>query len=316
MSEVWKIVLTSTVTIVGGVIVYALGHLFVALFIDPIHRLRGLIGEIADSLIFYADIYSNPGYAKKELCDEASKTLRRHASQLSARQHSIPCYHLWSLLRLVRKKTDIEAASSELIGLSNSVYGNPRFTEEQNTNRGIENDERRKRIEEILGIRINKNKQVSEERKGKWNYPLDRYALGRAILFLIFATILWGLPGSKSEIWLFRGVGIMAIVATTVFTVAILRESWEDKLKRFLEKKHKSLLKSCIQGLYWGLYPVAFMIAYIKHWLDGLSGGSAEEIIFQVMFWIGFALFFIIGLVLFRPTAVSFKNLFFRKHKV
>lgn len=311
MSEPW---LAAIITIAGGVIVYALGHLFVALFVEPIHRLRSLIGEIADSLIFYANVYSNPelNIGTIELYDKASETLRRHASQLKARAYAIPWYHLWALMRLVRKKTEVEKASAELIGLSNSVHGGLGIT-------GLENDKKRRIIEELLGIRSSKKEQGSGAVKGKWNHPLDRYALARAILFLIFATILWGLQGSTFEICIFRVIGTIAILATIVFTVAILRESWGDKLKRFLEEKHKSGWKSCVQGLYWGLYPVAFLIAYIKHWLDGLSGISAEEVIFQVVFWTGFALFCIIGIVLFRPAMVSLKNFFqprFRKNKV
>ena len=52
MSDVERIVLTAIATIIGGVIVYFFGHLSVALFVEPIHRLRSFIGEIADSLIF------------------------------------------------------------------------------------------------------------------------------------------------------------------------------------------------------------------------------------------------------------------------
>ncbi len=149
MSEPW---LAAIITIAGGVIVYTLGHLCVALIVEPIHRLRSLIGEIADSLIFYANLYSNPELNTIDnlhLYDEASETLRRHASQLRARAHAIPGYRLWASMRLVREKREIEDASVELIGLSNSVKGVPGVT-------GIENDRTSHKIEELLGIRSGK----------------------------------------------------------------------------------------------------------------------------------------------------------------
>lgn len=146
MSEVWKIVLTAALTVVGGTIVYTVGHFLVALFVEPIHRLRSLIGEIADSLIFYADVYSNPGSASIARMDDTSKVLRRRASQLMARVHLISWYSFWAFTRLVRKKTEIEDAHKELIGLSNSIHrSEPRL--------GIENDERRRKIEKLLGIK-------------------------------------------------------------------------------------------------------------------------------------------------------------------
>lgn len=147
MSDAWKIILPPIITVIVGVIVYALGHLFVALFVEPIHHLRSLIGEIADSLVFYAPIYSNPsGVVDKGKCDEASDIFRRQASQLRSRAQIIPGYSYWSLLRLVRQKKEIVDASKELIGLSNTVRN------VSSEDYGRVNEAKRKRIEELLGI--------------------------------------------------------------------------------------------------------------------------------------------------------------------
>jgi len=138
--------LTAILTIVVGVIVYFLGRLFVALFVDPIRSLRSLIGEIAESLVFYANVYCNPGVAPRTKSDEASEALRHQAGQLKARAYEITWYPLWELLKIVRKKTEIEEASAELIALSNSVHsGQPR-----------ENSEKREMVEKLLGIVRNK----------------------------------------------------------------------------------------------------------------------------------------------------------------
>jgi len=145
MSDVERIVLTAIATIIGGAIVYFLGHLFVALFVEPIHRLRSLIGEIADSLIFYANVYCNPGLVAENESDEAREVLRRQASQLKARAYAVSWYSLWERMKVVRKKTEIAKASAELIGLSNSIHGGEGVS-------ATENSKKRDIVEKLLGI--------------------------------------------------------------------------------------------------------------------------------------------------------------------
>jgi len=145
MSDLERIILSAIATIIGGVIVYFLGHLSVALFVEPIHRLRSVIGEIADSLVFYANVYCNPGLAPQDKNDEASEVLRRQASQLKSRAYAIPWYPLWQRVKVVRKKKEIEEASAELIALSNSIHGGAGIS-------GGDNSERRERVEKLLGI--------------------------------------------------------------------------------------------------------------------------------------------------------------------
>ncbi len=74
LNDLTKIVLTSVFTILGGVFVYVAGQLLTRFFIDPYHEYRKCVGEIADALIFYANIYSNPGLSTRERMDETSKT--------------------------------------------------------------------------------------------------------------------------------------------------------------------------------------------------------------------------------------------------
>jgi len=52
VSEAFKIVLTSGLTIVGGVVVFTCGQLIERFCIDPVHELSRLIGEVGDSLVF------------------------------------------------------------------------------------------------------------------------------------------------------------------------------------------------------------------------------------------------------------------------
>jgi hypothetical protein len=125
MSEIFKIVLTSSFTIVGGVIIFVMGQIISKFLIEPIHEQRKTIGEIADSLIFYANVYGNPGLGPKEKMDEAYQRLRELATLLQSKTHLIPFYSFFSSCGMVQKPSDIQEASSQLIGLSNSVYQPP-----------------------------------------------------------------------------------------------------------------------------------------------------------------------------------------------
>ena len=145
MSELFKIVLTSSFTVLGGILVFVVGRIIEKFAIEPIHEQSKLIGEIADSLIFYADLYSNPGSGQREQMDEAKKVLREQASQLIARNNMIPCYKFWRYLSLghLPKRADIIEARKNLIGLSNSIHrGDP-----------YANERRREEIEKRLGIK-------------------------------------------------------------------------------------------------------------------------------------------------------------------
>jgi len=136
------ILLTTFLTVFSGVTVYAISQVIIKFFIEPIHKQKELIGEIADALIFYANVYSNPGTCSKQKNDEASDRLRQLASYLISKTHIIKWYKLFSWLKIVPKKEKILEAHKELIGLSNSVY----------SGRPLENHERRKKIEKYLNI--------------------------------------------------------------------------------------------------------------------------------------------------------------------
>ena len=122
MSELEKIFLTSALTIFGSITVYVIGQIISKFVIEPIHEQKKLIGEIADSLIFYAYVYANPGLAERNLMDEASNKFRQQATLLQSKTHLIPLYSFFSCLGVVVNRSNIEKAASNLIGLSNSVY--------------------------------------------------------------------------------------------------------------------------------------------------------------------------------------------------
>lgn len=138
-------ILTSVLTIFGGVLIFVIGQIFLKFFIEPVHQLRAHIGRITDSLIFYANVYGNPGSLSTDEMKKASNDLRKQASELMSKTAVIPCYRFWSFLRIVPRFSDIRVTHHNLIGLSNGVFS---------TGDPLENS---KRVEEIkAGLRLPK----------------------------------------------------------------------------------------------------------------------------------------------------------------
>jgi len=153
MSELQSIVITSSLTILGGLLIFVIGHQIIPkFFIEPIHEQRRLISEIVESLFQYEPLYMNPidgGQGKlepdqKKKRDKASKVIYQQSRELRARTYVIPWYQLWQLLRLVRKQEDIEAASMELKGLSSGFYRAQALPDLPNENQRRRNEIRKR----------------------------------------------------------------------------------------------------------------------------------------------------------------------------
>lgn len=132
---------------------YFLGRLTVALFVEPILGLRRLTSEIAESLVFYANVYCNPSVDNQGAVDEPSEqarqVFRRQASRLRAAVHAVSLHSLWERMGLVREKRKVEEASSELIGLANSVRADPMIGAVKSA---MANSRKKETIEKLLGI--------------------------------------------------------------------------------------------------------------------------------------------------------------------
>ena len=101
-------------------------------FIEPVQEQRKLIGEVADALEVYANVYEDVSpkeflekgsEAKREQIAETYKTLRGFSGKLRSTLWSIPLYGLFSRVGLVTKATDVMEASDEFIGWSNGLVG-------------------------------------------------------------------------------------------------------------------------------------------------------------------------------------------------
>jgi hypothetical protein len=138
----------AVVTVVGALIVFVLTQSFLKLVLEPIQEQKKLIGDVAHALLFYANVYhpdsfGPPDERRREELDEARKTLRGLAGRLQASLWTVPFYDSLARLGRVPRKEDVLAASTQLVGWSNSLYG--RSGEEGR-------DKRKKIIADSLGI--------------------------------------------------------------------------------------------------------------------------------------------------------------------
>jgi hypothetical protein len=109
------------------------------------------------------------------------------------------------------------------------------------------------------------------------------------ILLLLF--ILWlitnipAIPGG-----FFTAFGVIALLLSLAFMIAVFRERLAVKLARFVEGQ---------QFPYWQIY----WLVYMASWLKGLVSISAEGLAFTIAYWIvyviGFVWFFVIPIIMF-----------------
>ena len=123
MDDLTKILLTSSATALGAVLVFATSQLLGKLVIEPVHDLKKLLGEIRFALVFHAQAIMTPvGDIAAE--DEAAKTLRKLSCELLSKIEAVPLYDFWVAIShgfLPRRQNAVDA-SKELMGLSNSVH--------------------------------------------------------------------------------------------------------------------------------------------------------------------------------------------------
>ena len=121
MSSWDQIILTSVITITGGVFIFCLGQIILKFFIEPIHDLDQCRGKICDILIFYRNIYLNPNSASEDKMKEISKEIRELAVMLLAKKSMIREYNFLEKINIVITQENILIAHKNLIGLSNSI---------------------------------------------------------------------------------------------------------------------------------------------------------------------------------------------------
>lgn len=268
MTEAQKIVLTALATVFSGTVVLVASQLVIKFVIEPIHALWKLRGEIADSLIFHANVYMNVGYVAREVADEASNVFRQQACQLLARAHQVPCYGLLERLRVVTKRQNLEGAHRELIGLSNSVHANPQQGGEM-LDRQLEfNRIRQEKIVKLLDLKIGRtagdrtNREVSNMKRllisvviggsayafflGHRTDYLGHYLAGFGGMLLLLAVprVFWKRPLG----WIVPALFILAITFGAVAEATVFRIAIFDPVDFCNQSLGACIAGSCVVG--------------------------------------------------------------------
>ena len=120
MTDVVRPLVTTLATIVPATLIYVIGQILTRFVLDPIQEQARTVGQIAFSLLAYADV--GPATHKPERLDEASRALRELAAQLRASRRVIPGYYFFAAVRVVVSKPVLLEASANLIHWSNAIY--------------------------------------------------------------------------------------------------------------------------------------------------------------------------------------------------
>lgn len=148
MTELQSIFLTSGLTIVGGILVFVAGQVISRFFIDPIHEQKQIIGQVADALIYYSEVYQNPNDKTIERRLIVANKFRQLATLMESKTHVVAWYGLFTMLGAVRPQGSIEVASKELIRIAQSLQSGEHFNPQDFVLDSVEN------IKEQLKLRI------------------------------------------------------------------------------------------------------------------------------------------------------------------
>jgi len=121
MSDLDKILLTSTFTIFGGVIVFVIGQLLSKFLIEPIHELKKAIGEVRFNLAYYAPIIHTPISRNKERSDAVYGAVMRNSCELLTKADAIPFYGCLPR-RWAPPMKDIDKAAVDLRALTTYLH--------------------------------------------------------------------------------------------------------------------------------------------------------------------------------------------------
>jgi hypothetical protein len=109
------ILCTSSLTILGGVIVFVISQFIDKFTIEPLNRFEKTRGEINYHLIFFANIYTSPGTGGKDELVKLFPRLRELATQIIMDSYTIHGYWLLALLKTIPNRRDVTLATNQML---------------------------------------------------------------------------------------------------------------------------------------------------------------------------------------------------------
>ncbi len=152
MSDLWQIILTAGVTLLGGTLLFVFGEFVKVLIITPTQKYKEQVQVTLDRVEFYSNQLTNffsdkPDKKELERMRQISADLRSAATQLKSKYTVISFNRLLVIIRLIPSKKQLGDVCGCLIFLSNNLPqpGRPRNRDPKYDQITLNND----RIEEI-----------------------------------------------------------------------------------------------------------------------------------------------------------------------
>ena len=109
------------ITIISSVLIFVTGQIILKLIIEPWQLQRECFVKISHHLLLYASIFSNPGVREQSETKNALFETRKLASELvAAASIRVPCYNLFSKIKIFHSMEKVIKVKENLIFLSNS----------------------------------------------------------------------------------------------------------------------------------------------------------------------------------------------------
>lgn len=121
--ELFKIVLTASLTLLGGVALFCLTNILTKLFFDPVLALRKTLGGVSFCLQYHGWFLLATDLVEKERFQKVFDELRTITARMRAEADSIFCYQVFVRLRVLPPHRDLIEAAGYLIRISNCMGG-------------------------------------------------------------------------------------------------------------------------------------------------------------------------------------------------
>jgi len=132
--QIQIILYTSSLTILGGIIVFVVSQFLDKLMIEPLNQFEKSRGEINYHLLFFANQYLNPGTVEKEELIKSFSRMRELSAKIITDMYAIHGYGLLVLLGMVPDQRDVILATNQMFLFPmNFPEGRPSVVEIQNS---------------------------------------------------------------------------------------------------------------------------------------------------------------------------------------
>lgn len=122
--DLFKIVLTASLTLLGGIALFCLTNILTKLFFDPVLALRKTLGDVSFCVQYHGWVFlASSDLIEKERLNKVFDELRTLTARMRAEADSIFCYHVFVRLRVLPPHRDLIEAAGYLIRISNCMGG-------------------------------------------------------------------------------------------------------------------------------------------------------------------------------------------------